>query len=209
MLKHYLIFYIVFFIFCLAAGLLEWPLWIMILVGLITLFIIIGDTIYTLYGTTNMKKVEKFLLNNKRNPLYYLVYVQANGTKEELIQTIEELLKKQKNPFIQQYYSTIREYSLENFEKAMELAEKIQKDAYKNYAKALIHLKLNQLEQAENLLPSLSVLFMKEEILALIAYKNNDSEKFAIHSKNCIEACKGVQRYNMIKTFERIKKEGF
>lgn len=209
MLKHYLIYYIIFFLFCLVAGLLEWPLWIMILAGFIILFIILGDTIYTLYGTTNMKKVEKFLLNNRKNPLYHLAYVQANGTKEEIIQVIDDLLKKQKNPFIQQYYSAVREYSSENYEKAMELAENIQKDTYKNYTKALIHVKLNQLEEAENLLPSLSIQFMKEEILALIAYKKNDDEKFEIHSKNCIDVCKGVQRYNMMKTFERINKEGF
>lgn len=208
MIRHYLAHYIVFFFIILIVVYLQSPFWAVIATGILFFIFIMGDTFYTVYGTTNMNKVERFIKNNKNNPIYEVLYVQSFGTKEEMIQAFDRLLEKYKKPFIQQYYSCAKEELTGNYEKGLELSERVKKEPYKTYLKALFLSRLGHLEEAEKLIPSISKEFMKEEILGIIAYKKNDKDAFEIHFQKAIESCKGVQRYSLIQTFNRIKKEG-
>lgn len=208
MVKEYVIFLLLYFFFCFIAGILNFPYWVVISIGFIGIFTIFGNMLYTVYCTKNMKKVERFLLNNIKKPIYNLAYVQANGTKEEFIEAIDKLLKKHKNNFIHQYYSTVREASCENYEKALELAENIKKEPYKDYIKALIYAKIEKFDLAESLLASITKQFMKEEVLAIISYKKKDFDEFEIHKEKAIESCLGIQRYVFLHIFEKMKKEG-
>lgn len=151
-----------------------------------------------------MKKVEKFLLKNQKEPIYRLAYVQAHGTIDEVIAALDNVITNYKNNFLQNYYHVLQEELKGNLDGMKEYGEKIEKEPYKTYIKAYTLVKTGQLEEAERLILSVQKTFMREELLATIAKIKKNEAAFHAHKNKAIEVSRGIQRYNLIHTFNKM-----
>lgn len=204
MIKQFFMYIIIFLVLSFIIGILNWPIWTFFILAIVFFFIILGTFIYTIFFTKNMEKVETFLLNNQKEPLYRFLYVYANGSTDEQIDALNDVITKYKKSYVYEYYLSIREILKENYEKALQYAMEVKKEPHKTYLIAFINAKLQKYNEAETLLPSISKQFMREEILAIISFQKKDYERFELHRQNAVEACKGIQRYHLLHTFEKL-----
>lgn len=178
-------------------------------IGIIILcFVMTGyifDFLYTLYGTTNLERVEKFIMKKKKEPIYHFVYSQAFGSVEDQLKSIEQILSKYKQPHIRHYYQAIRAYLKEDYQLALQEVEFINKHHIKNYTKAFIYAAMGEKEQSLDI--PLEKNWMKEAVLAMIAYKEKNPQSFRKHSLNAIEGAKGIQRYSLNASFNALENQ--
>lgn len=81
-LWKWIVFYSMAFILGILIAMFQWPFWIAIAVLIFASFIMIGDVLFTLYGTTNINRVEKFIIKKKKEPIYAFIYSQGFGKKK-------------------------------------------------------------------------------------------------------------------------------
>nr|WP_106779812.1 hypothetical protein [Lysinibacillus timonensis] len=180
----------------------DWPTWVVFIFVFIAFLYMFGEMLYLLYGTKNMKKVEKFLEGKRNEPIYAFVYAQANGTKEEQLASIEGILKKYTQQNVQYHYRFIREMLNKDYTAALEEADHIGKEPIMSYSKALVFATQGNKEQA--LTYHLPNKWMSEAILATIAKVENNEADFKTHKENAIQAARGIQRYVISHSFKDI-----
>lgn len=199
---RWILFYSVAFLLGIIMAWQDWPFWIAILFLSFITFAFIFDMLYTIYGTTNMKRVEQFIIKKKKEPIYRYVYAQAFGTKDDQLDAIEKILRKYKQPHIKHYYQAIRAYLKEDYPLALQEASFINKKPLENYLKALTFAAMGDKDQA--LCIALEKNWMKEAILAMIAFQEKDEQAFQHHSAKAIEQAKGIQRFSLQASFRSI-----
>src|SRR5690606_21463804 len=107
-MKMFLYYLLIAFVGFWIANYYSWPKWTVSIFMVIACIVMLSRMLYVLYGTKNIKSVEKFLANNRKEPIYAYVYEQANGTKEEQLNAIEQILKKYPKGYIYQNYRFVR-----------------------------------------------------------------------------------------------------
>lgn len=199
--------WILFYLFAFALGVLmatfDWPSWIAIVIFSIVVALMIGNVLYTLYGTTNMRKVENYILRKKKEPIYAYVYAEKFGSKEDRLKAIEAILKKYKQPYITHYYRCVQETLLKNYSNALSEAEKIEKQPLMNYSIASIHADMGNIDKAQQLVEQLPKQWMKEAVLASIANYENDFSRYKEHAHLAVEHARGIQRFSLYYYYER------
>ncbi|SOC36138.1 hypothetical protein [Ureibacillus acetophenoni] len=195
-MKMFLYYLLIAFVGFWIAYYFSWPKWTVFIFMVIACIVMLGRMLYVLYGTKNIKSVEKFLANNRKEPIYAFVYEQANGTKEEQLTAIEQILKKYPKGYIYQNYRFVREMLKENFDVAFEEANLIEKEPFMSYSKALVYATYGNRHDALSF--ELSKEWMKEAILATLAKRENDNISYEEHKQNAIQSAGGIQRYGLI-----------
>jgi hypothetical protein len=196
-------FYSLAFILGILIAMFQWPFWIAIAVLILTSLLMIGEVLFTLYGTTNMKRAEKFILKKKKEPIYQFIYSQGFGTKENQILAIDAILKKYKQQHIYYYYRCIQQYLKDNLELALEDANKIGREPLMSYSKGLIYARMGNEEEALSHMPAKR--WMQEAILATIAHNKHDATSFEQHVENAIQSTRGLQRLSLIYAFNQMR----
>ncbi|MFY3793167.1 hypothetical protein ACOQFO_15955 [Ureibacillus sp. MALMAid1270] len=196
--KSFVVYLIIALIGFTIAGYYNWPIWTVITLLIFVFVLKLIDMLYTLYGSKNMKKVEKFLKNNLKEPIYAFVYAQAHSSKEEQFDIIERILKKYPQKYIHHHYRFVQELLKENYATALDEAAKIEKEPIMSYSKALVYA--NQGKKEEALSYQINKIWMSEAILATLAKVEKNNTSYEIHKANAIEAAKGIQRYALVHT---------
>ncbi|QCR32818.1 hypothetical protein [Lysinibacillus sp. SGAir0095] len=181
----------------------ELPFWMAVVLLLIITLWIIGEFLYLVYGTTNMKKVEKFIIAKQKEPIYRYVYSQGFGTLQDQLIAIDKILQKYKQPHIHQYYLAIQQLLSDNFDEALKVANQIGKEPFMSYTKALILVEMGNIEEAKSF--KFEKLWMHEAIFAMIAAKKKDKVSFDLHSSKAIAASRGIQRLSLIYSFKALE----
>lgn len=181
-------------------AILELPFWMaVVLLSGITLWII-GEFLYLVYGSTNMKKVEKFIISKQKEPIYQYVYAQGFGSLEDQILALDKILRKYKQPHIHQYYLALHALLSDNYDRALTAANQIGKEPIMSYTKALILVKMGNTEDAKR--TKFEKEWMAEAILAMISVQMKDKDTFELHSTKAIDAARGIQRLSLIYSFK-------
>lgn len=181
-------------------AILELPLWMaVVLLSGISLWIM-GEFLYLVYRSTNMKKVEMFIIAKQKEPIYQYIHAQGFGSSEDQILALDNILGKYKQPHIHFYYSALRELLSDNFAEASRTAEHIGKEPFRSYTKALIHVKTGDIQDAKSY--KFEKEWMTEAILAMIAAGECDKGAFELHSAKAIDVARGVQRLSLIYSFK-------
>ena len=187
-----------------VCAIFELPLRIGIgLIFLICVWIFL-DFLYSVYGSTNIKKVEKFIIKKQKEPLYYYVYSQGFGTVEDQLIAIEKILSKYKQPHIHQYYLAIQFYLSDQFEDALKAANQIGKEPFMSYTKAMILVQMGKIEEAKAF--KFEKQWMHEAIQAMIAIQKKDKAAFQLHSSQAIASARGIQRLSLIYSFKAMER---
>lgn len=161
--------------------------------------------IHTIYRTNNMQRVDRLVKKEKKQPFFAYLYANAYGTKEEQLQVLDDLIVKYKQPAIKYNYMFIKALLEQNLLAAKDAAEKIQKEPLSSYA--FCYIAALEGRTADMHSDKLTQPWMQPAIEAVYAHTMNDETAFDRFTKESIDIARGMQKYLLIHTFEKMKQE--
>jgi len=186
---------------------LELPFWLVYTVIIVVyVVLLVLPQMYTIYKSNNLEKVERFLEKNKRKPIFAYPLVVKIGNREEIISTIQLILSKYKQPYIQEVYKTNLALFESNASLFEQRAKQISKEPLHTYYIAYAEALKGNFENAQALKQKLPVGWMPCAIDAIIANEKDDLSAFRLASDESIHLARGVQKYNLYYSFEWIEK---
>ncbi|AWE07421.1 hypothetical protein DCE79_08570 [Lysinibacillus sp. 2017] len=189
----------------LVSSIFDVPLWILLIVFIVLAIAKILHMYYIAFFSTDMNKVKKYIIKNKKDPFMNFLLVVESGTMEQEIEASDKVIAHYKQPTMKNTYEMNRAIRLEDFERAHEFADKLMKTPYGPYGKALIAASLGNRVEAKSY--SLKSDWMEAAIDAELALKENNKAAFEKYSKKAIEGTKGIQRFLFIHGFNKSIKE--
>ncbi|WP_206669815.1 hypothetical protein [Paenibacillus luteus] len=157
---------------------------------------------YMLFRETNMDRLEKFLIRQRRKPALYLFYVSANRQDEEFERVIDQLLRKYKQPARQALYKVVHGVYHKNISTLKNEIPHIRPIQYRQYYEAYVQIEEGKLEQARASAAQMAKPWMRYALLCEIELKSgNRSEAIAL-ARETLRHCKGLQRYLVHKGYE-------
>ncbi|KOP80264.1 hypothetical protein AMS59_02380 [Lysinibacillus sp. FJAT-14745] len=197
------IFYLVIFMLALLLSLAgvrpSISLGIFILIAIAMIF----RHIHIVLWTNNMKLVDKLVKDRKKHPFFAYLYAVAYGTKEDQLHSLETAIVKYKQPAMKYNCKFIKAIMEENLEEAKDAANKINKEPLTSYAKCYIAAFEGRITDMRS--DQLTQPWMQPAIEAVYAYKMKNETALHQFSQESIEVARGVQKYVLIHTFEKMK----
>lgn len=173
------------------------------LVAIIILAAVMYPLLKVIFLETNIDKIEKFLLENKKNPNFYMIYALANELDDDVREITEDLLQKHKQKSRQALYKVIEALYFKNILMAKSEVEHISSQTYRLYYQALILLEEGKLSDANEVIDKLPTKWMKNALLAERERKLDHLQEAKDCAKQALLQTKGLQRYLLHKTYKR------
>ncbi|WP_088043681.1 hypothetical protein [Bacillus sp. EAC] len=174
------------------------------MVIIISLITVVGRTYFPLFISVNVSKIEKFLLKNKQNPLYFFVYSTANNLNSEAEESYIKILIKYKNSSRQAIYKTAYAIYKKDTFGANANVHLIKQKEYRQYYQALIAILEGDMSKARLVADKINSIWMRETILAETYEKEGDIDKATEYAISALVKTRGVQRYSLYKNFEHL-----
>ncbi|WP_342560222.1 hypothetical protein NSQ95_02815 [Psychrobacillus sp. FSL W7-1457] len=186
-----------------AMMFLELPFWfIYVSVVVIYLLLLVAPQMYTVYKSKNLNKIEQYLEKNKRKPIFAYPLALKTGDQEQIVRSIEEILKRHKQPYMQEVYKTMLALFENNVSKFEQLAKQISKEPLRTYYIAYAEALKGNFDEANTLKNQLPKEWMQHAIAAVIAKQQDNIDLFEKEVNICIDLAKGVQKYSLYYSFQ-------
>lgn len=180
------------------------PFWLIYLVVVaVYLLLIVVPQMYTVYKSKNLKKIEQYLEKNKRKPIFAYPLALKTGDREQIIRSLEEILKKHKQPYMQEVYKTILALFENNVSKFEHLAKQISKEPLRTYYLAYVEALKGDFDEAHTLMVQLPKGWMQHAIEAVIAKEQGNNALYEQEANKSIELATGVQKYSLYYSFQQ------
>ena len=205
LLNHILLFFVAIGIGIVGA-IIGWEFsTVMILIVSLTL-LNIGYYLYIVFNSKNVKKLEKIIESNKKDPMYGYLWALKNEDIKIAIENLDTLMEKYKKKFNYHAYGYIKEILLNNYEGARKHAEEMKDTPIGKYSLAAVDAYEGNAKQHFN--TSFSKPWMLDSIKATHYYIHGDYELYKNHRDLVIAQSKGIQLLSNIyvyKIFEKTK----
>ncbi|MFJ8065988.1 hypothetical protein ACIQYS_15275 [Psychrobacillus sp. NPDC096426] len=187
---------------------LELPFW-LIYLSIVVLYILllVVPQMYIVYKSNNLARIERYLEDNQKKPIFTYALAVKTGNREAIIQAINEILKKYKQPYMQQVYKTNLALHEKDVASFVILAKQISKEPLRTYYKAYSEALQGNYEEAWTLKADLPVGWMPYAIEAIIAKELGDLETFRDVAEASVESARGVQKFNLLYAFQHMEKD--
>ncbi|PYZ92280.1 hypothetical protein CR194_15700 [Salipaludibacillus keqinensis] len=159
--------------------------------------------LYTVFLEKNIDRIEKFLLKNKHDPNFYIIYALANEMDEEVKDTTEKLLKKRHSTSRKAIYKVVEALYFNKLDVAKSHFSEIKSQPYRLYYQAMILLEEVDINGANEIIEQVSPKWMKQALLAERKKKLNNIPQAKNYAEKAKQHTKGLQRYLLHKTYER------
>ncbi|MGM9966087.1 MULTISPECIES: hypothetical protein [unclassified Rummeliibacillus] len=173
------------------------------------IFLAIAVVGYYAYTMTASKKTNAILRQvrfQKSNPIYAHILAIKEGTKEDEIEALDKLIKKNKNNHDGRMdYEFQRAVRLGDFAGAKKIADSMKNGPLKSYNQAYAEALAGKYGVARN--KPFYQSWMKHSIEAVIAKKQNNKERYQSEMEQAVEESKGIQRLTNQVTLEKTLKE--
>lgn len=187
------------------TGFMNWPIW--IAWGVIALLgaVSIAKLLHTVYYSKNLETITKFIDSYKKNPVYYYMYLQREGTPQEMEATLNEVLTKYKNVKYQAVYGVHRALLREDFQEAREYIEPMRHNEVGQYTYELIEIMDGKgLDEQSKVYQRL---WMNYSIEAHRAYMKKDYEAFEAATRLSLRNSAGIQYYGNYYAFKKMREQ--
>ena len=186
-----------------AMMFLELPFWfIYVSVVVIYLLLLVAPQMYTVYKSKDLNKIEHYLEKNKRKPIFAYPLALKTGDQEQIVRSIEEILKRHKQPYMQEVYKTMLALFENNVSKFEQLAKQISKEPLRTYYRAYAEALKGNFDEATTLKNQLPKEWMQHAIAAVIAKEQGNINLFEKEVNKCIDLATGVQKYSLYYSFQ-------
>lgn len=182
-----------------------WIIYLSIVISYILLLVV--PQMYIVYKSNNLARIERYLDENKKKPLFAYALAVKAGDRDSIIQVTHEILKKYKQPYMQQVYKAnlaLYENDVATFDT---FARQICKEPLRTYYIAYAEALKGNFVEAQALKASLTTTWMQHAIEAIIAKEIGDLETFRDEAKASVESARGVQKFNLVYSFQHIESD--
>ncbi|KAB8139463.1 hypothetical protein F9U64_00055 [Gracilibacillus oryzae] len=178
-------------------------IFVIVLVITFILIAVLFPLVYTIFHETDMKKIERFLLKNKKDPNFYMTYALANKLDKEVEELTEVLLHKFKKPSRQASYRVVKALYFKDIEEAKLYINQMAPVQYRHYYQTVILIEEGNFTAAHDRIEKMPENWMKYALLAEIERKRDNLTEAEDHARRAQSLVKGLQAYLLQKTYER------
>lgn len=161
--------------------------------------------IYMVYFSNSLRQIERYIKRNRYKAIFAFPYALGHGSDQDIENAIERILMTHKQPAMQSVYRTLLAIYRGQPGIAAQHAERIDREPMRSYYLAHIAASAGESQRATALNNDISEPWMNHSINALIAFEKNDADFHALVDKS-VQAARGVQKYTLEKSFNRMKK---
>lgn len=203
MLNHILLFFVAIGIGIVGAIIgLDLSTVIIIIVSLTLLNI--AYFLYIVFNSKNVKRLEKIIESNKKDPMYGYLWALKNEDIEIAVENLDTLMEKYKKTSNYNAYGFIKEVLLNNYEGARKHAEEMKNTPIGQFSLAAVDSYEGNGEQHFN--TSFSKPWMIDSIKATHYYIHGDHKLYENHRDLVIAHSKGIQLLSNIYTYKILEK---
>ncbi|WP_068534437.1 hypothetical protein [Paenibacillus glacialis] len=170
---------------------------------LIAILSIMLPYIHMVLQETNLVRLEKFLIRQRKNPALYLFYAIANKQDEEVRILIDRLLVKYKHPQKQALYKAIYGTYRKNITTVKNEVSLIQSVQFRYYYETYVYIEEGNLELARATTAKVSKPWMKNSLLSEIELQTGNRPEAIELARQALQSSRGLQRYIVYKNYER------
>lgn len=186
---------------------LELPIWFIYLSTLILyVLILVVPQMYTVYKSNNLKRIERYLEQNKRKPIFAYPLAIKTGDPEKIIESIQAILNKHNSRYMQEVYKTNLAFYENNVSKIEQLAKQISKEPLRTYYIAYVEVLKGNFEEARKQKENLPTGWMPYAIEAIIAKEQGDIVSFRKEADASIDQARGIQKFSLFYSFEHMER---
>lgn len=189
--------------FLLSIDTPRWLVFAVVIIFYLTGMVLPG--IYITYFSNSLRQIERYIYRNRHKAIFSFPYALGQGEDQDVERSIERILMTHKQPVMQSIYRTLLAIYRGQPGIAAQHARGIDREPMRTYYMAHIAASSGEFERATELKRHISEPWMKHSIDALIAFENNDNT-FASHVEESVKAARGIQKYTLEKSFNRMKK---
>lgn len=179
--------------FLLSIGLS--PLIIFILLFIYLLIFTLLPYINIVFWTKNLKKIDRFLQNNRNKIFLSYFYSFVNESKEQQHSLLQEIVKLKQPPDEKQYFKSMLALLNDDFLKANLEADKISEEELRIYTLAYIAIFKEDDSVAYTLANDLQTSWRKYAIHSLLAFRHNKLDDFHTFSSYALAKTRGIDHY--------------
>lgn len=188
-----------------VTALLDWPITVLYAAILAGFIFSLGQLVYTMAFSQNIKSIEKFLAKNKKDPVYRFLYELGQGSEEGQREALRGVLKKYKNTKYEAVYGAALSMMDENYEAAQQYNAAILHKEEGQYTKIIIDLLAGN--EVKVPIPTFKKQWMNKSIEAHEAFVRGDVQAFDARVQEVLAASKGVQHYGNYFSFAKMRKQ--
>ena len=203
MLNHIVLFFVAIGI-GIAGAIIGWELTTVIMVIVLLTLLNIGYYLYIIINSKNIKKLDKMIESNKKDPMYGYLWALKNADIKNAVEHLETLMDKYKKTSNYNAYGYTKEILLNNLEGARRHAENMKDTPIGRYSLAAVDAYEGNGEQHFN--TSFSKPWMVDAIKASHYYIHGDHELYATHRDLVIAKSKGLQLLSNIYSYRILEK---
>ncbi|WLR52069.1 hypothetical protein LC040_03910 [Bacillus tianshenii] len=196
--------YVLVFVVSLGLSFLEVSLGIILFTAFFLVSALIFAPFYhSVFLQKNPEKVEKFLVQNKKQPIYQFYYGLANERDEDVEEAYKKIVKKYKRKDKRAIYDIIYALYHHDPQAARQSINNIQVSLYKDYYKASIFIEERRFPLAEQILDEIPQDWMREALKAEIEMKTKRRKRAVPFAERALEHSRGLQKYMLYKNYLR------
>ena len=185
---------------------MEVPFW-LIYITIVFVYIVLFVTpqMYTVYKSNNLKKIERYLEQNKHKPIPAYALAVKSGDRDKIIESVQNILTKHKQASVQEVYKTNLALYGQNVSKLEHHAKQISKLPLRTYYLAYAEALKGNFEEARTLKSYLTVDWMQHAIAAIIAQTEGDMQTYRKEADASIEHSRGIQKFMNVYAFKNME----
>ncbi len=203
MINHIVLFFVAIGIGIVGA-IIGWELSTVIVVIVTLTLLNIGYYLYIILNSKNVKRLEKLIESNKKDPMYGYLYGLKNEDINVAVEHLEILMEKYKKTTNYNTYGYIKEILLNNFEGARKHAEDMKNTPIGKYSLAAVDAYEGKGEQHFD--TTFSKPWMLDAIKATHYYIIGDHQLYENHRDLVIAQSKGIQLVSNIYVYKIFEK---
>lgn len=189
--------------FLLSIDTPRWLVFAIVIIFYLTVMVLPG--IYVTYFSNSLRQIERYIHRNRHKAIFAFPYALGHGDEQDVERSIEGILMTHKQPAMQSIYRTLLAIYRGQPGIAIQHAEGIDREPMRSYYLAHIAASSGEFQRAAELNSQIKEPWMNHSIDALIAIEKNDTN-FHSHVNNSVKAARGIQKYTLEKSFNRMKR---
>lgn len=162
-----------------------------------------SSNLYAMIGSSNVEKIEKLLIANRKNPYYNLIIALAEDNTEQIKSSINTLLIKYKSKTKQALYKTILALHKKEIQTAKEHIKYIRPLPYQYYYQGYVYIEEGNYAEASKMVELIPQKWMKLALLSEIKFRSNEYREALDLAHQAYQHSRGIQKYSIYKTFQR------
>lgn len=189
--------------FLLSIDTPRWLVFAVVIIFYLTAMVLPG--IYVTYFSNSLRQIERYIYRNRHKAIFAFPYALGHGDDQDVERSIERILMTHKQPDMQSIYRTLLAIYRGQPGIAAQHTAGIDREPMRSYYLAHIAASSGEFQRAKDLNNQIREPWMNHSIEALIAFENNDAH-FHAYVEKSVAAARGIQKYTLEKSFNRMKK---